>query len=279
MPFSRKEAFGGGGGKCPRVAMSHAGGAEAAGAAGAAGAGGAGACHFLVKVSVVGDSGVGKSALLRAEEALDGNFGGAGARAGGGAKRAGAAGGGGGGGQFGFSDEVDPAGSPSIHFKTRDYNLNGFAYKVQYWDCPGSERYAALTSKYCSGSAGIVFVFDLTNSKSFRRVSEWIELLEAANPRARKVLVGNKDGSIAVPRQVSRQAAEQLAEKFGLQYFETDALQPQRCEAVFRDLFFQIAEAIPVPTEPRDLVGMGIKIGPLLLQDKAYRQQLQQQTS
>jgi small GTP-binding protein len=254
--------------------MSHAGGAEAA--AGAAGAGGAGACHFFVKVSVVGDSGVGKSALLRAEEALDGDFGGAGARAGGG-KRAGAAGGGGA--PLGFLHEADPAGSPSIHFKTRDYNLNGFAYKVQYWDCPGSERYAALTSKYCSGSAGIVFVFDLTNSKSFRRVSEWIELLEAANPRARKVLVGNKYGSIAAPRQVQRQAAEQLAEKFGLQYFETDALQPQRCEAVFRDLFFQIAEAIPVPTEPRDLVGMGIKIGPLLLQDKAYRQQLQQQTS
>jgi small GTP-binding protein len=253
--------------------MAHAGGG-AAGGASVAGAG-AGAFHFLIKVSVVGDSGVGKSALLRAEEALDGDFGGA--RAGGGGKRAGGAGIGGP--SVVFAPEADPVGSPSIHFKTRDYNLNGFAYKVQYWDCPGSERYAALTTKYCSGSAGIVFVFDLTNMKSFKRVIEWIEQLEAANPRARKVLVGNKDSSIAAPRQVSRQLAEQLAQNFGLLYFETDALQPQRCEAVFRDLFFQIAEAIPVPTEPRDLVGMGIKIGPLLLKDKAYRQQLQQQTS
>ena len=43
----------------------------------------------------------------------------------------------------------------------RLYEVEGRTYRVQYWDCPGAERYMKLTSRYCAGAAGAIFVCTL----------------------------------------------------------------------------------------------------------------------
>mmetsp|Transcript_1831 Transcript_1831/g.3075 ORF Transcript_1831/g.3075 Transcript_1831/m.3075 type:complete len:246 (+) Transcript_1831:1559-2296(+) len=224
--------------------------------------------HFQLKVAIVGAGGVGKSSLLKAEDDVDPDF-----NASGEWKS-----------QTAQDEQVERkkmipgpknSGSPSIHFKTKDYFLNSYIYRVQYWDCPGSDRYLNLTSKYCSGSSAILLVFDLTSQKSFDQVSAWLERFDENKSTTTKILVGNKSKCASAPRQVPRSLAQGFAVRHGMAYYETDALSNTGCSEVFRELFLQVVNSIPQPPDPKDLLNKGIKVGPKLLNDKKYRDSLQ----
>ena len=45
-----------------------------------------------------------------------------------------------------------------VQFSVKLFDVSGRIYRVHYWDCPGAQRYINLTSRYCAGSAGVVFV-------------------------------------------------------------------------------------------------------------------------
>ena len=90
-----------------------------------------GSYHFSFKVAICGDTGVGKTTLLEGEGASSYN-------------------------------RVSSDSSVGINFRVKFYEVEGKTYRVQYWDCPGAERYMKLTSRYCAGSAGALFVFDGT---------------------------------------------------------------------------------------------------------------------
>jgi len=146
---------------------------------------------------------------------------------------------------------------------------------VQFWDCPGAERYMKLTSRYCAGAAGAIFVFDVNNRATFDHVSDWIRQVEKNGP-VLKVLVGNKvdDNSRGSGREVTQQEAEAFADKNGLDYFETAALTGLRVNHVFQGIFTQIVESMPNPPEPSLLLKKGIKLGKKMLTNRKFRQSL-----
>lgn len=154
------------------------------------------------------------------------------------------------------------------------YEVEGRTYRVQYWDCPGAERYMKLTSRYCAGAAGAIFVFDVTNKTTFDHLEDWIREVQKNNV-VLKVLVGNKvdDGSRNA-REVTTEMAEQLADKHNMDYFETSAITGTRTDAVFQDIFTQVVENIPNPPEPSLLLKKGIKIGKKMLTNRKFRQSL-----
>ena len=206
--------------------------------------------HFSFKVAIVGDSGVGKSTLLEGEGTADGG---------------GAAG--------GFQQRpVDS--SVGLNFRVKLYEVGGRVYRVQFWDCPGAERYMKLTSRYCAGAAGAIFVFDVNDRATFDSLEGWVGEVEKNNT-VLKVLVGNKveDGNQSA-REVTTAQAEAFADKHGMDYFETNALAGTRCDAVFRDIFTQVVENVPNPPEPSLLLKKGIKIGKRMLADRKFRSSL-----
>lgn len=232
--------------------------------------GGSKSYHYQLKVCLVGASGVGKTKLLKAEDKVLPRF-------------------------EGLSKHNDedgdappmynsyghrdqsrpesefhgtPNGFPSVDFKFVDYYLENHTYRIQYWDCPGSDRYMNLTAKYCAGSSGFVLVFDLTDLKSFQSIQKWNDILDDVCDSVPRILVGNKDNCLSAPRQVSRSAAETFAKANDMHYYETDALSNIRCDVVFRDLFIQITEGIPPGSDPKDMIGRGVKLGPLLLSNR-----------
>lgn len=203
-----------------------------------------GAYHFSFKVVLVGDTGVGKTTLLEGE---------------------------------GASSYTRTSGDTTvgINFRVKFYDVEGKTYRVQFWDCPGAERYMKLTSRYCAGSAGAIFVFDVNNRATFEHLEDWIRQVEKNGP-VLKVLVGNKvdDNSRGTGREVTAQEAEAFADKNGMDYFETAALSGLRVNAVFQDIFTQIVESMPKPPEPSLLLKKGIKLGKKMLTNRKFRQSL-----
>jgi small GTP-binding protein len=202
-----------------------------------------GGYHFSFKVAICGDTGVGKTTLLDGE---------------------------------GTSTYARASGDTTvgINFRVKFYEVEGKTYRVQFWDCPGAERYMKLTSRYCAGSAGAIFVFDINNRATFEHLEEWIRQVEKNGP-VLKVLVGNKiDDNSRAGREISTQEAEAFADKHGMDYFETAALTGLRVNAVFQDIFTQIVESMPKPPEPSLLLKKGIKLGKKMLTNRKFRQSL-----
>ncbi|KAK9760953.1 GTP-binding protein, partial [Basidiobolus ranarum] len=115
----------------------------------------------LIKLLLIGDSGVGKSCLLL---------------------------------RF-CDDSFTPSfiTTIGIDFKIRTIDLDGKRIKLQIWDTAGQERFRTITTAYYRGAMGIIVVFDVTDERSFNNVRNWIKNVEQhANEGVSKILIGNK---------------------------------------------------------------------------------------
>lgn len=160
---------------------------------------------FLLKLVVIGDSGVGKTNIIKRFQ----------------------------------SDEFDTnlRSTVGFEFVSKELNLLEKKVKIQIWDTAGQERYKSITSGFYKASSGILCVFDITKFISFESVDEWIKearLVSGENTPA--YLIGNKC-DLKNARCVNK---EDVLKKVNLLkfdgYIETSALMNIRIEEVFKKL-------------------------------------------
>ena len=123
-----------------------------------------------------------------------------------------------------------------VDFATRILNIDKKRLKAQIWDTAGQERYRAMTNAYYRGAAGALIVFDISNLHSFNSTERWLqEIREHGNPGVPIVLVGNKLDLKSL-REVPFETAENFASENKLSYIETSALQNSNVDAAFQCL-------------------------------------------
>ncbi|KAH9701123.1 putative GTP-binding protein ara-3 [Citrus sinensis] len=212
----------------------------------------------LIKLLLIGDSGVGKSCLLL--RFSDGSF------------------------TTSFITTI------GIDFKIRTIELDGKRIKLQIWDTAGQERFRTITTgvygcritqlrtwksswrsylphkwgslgsahatyvleirtpfwlaqvlAYYRGAMGILLVYDVTDESSFNNIRNWIRNIEQhASDNVNKVLVGNKADMDESKRAVPTSKGQALADEYGIKFFETSAKTNLNVEQVF----FSIARDI-----------------------------------
>uniref|UniRef100_A0A7S1R9U1 Uncharacterized protein n=1 Tax=Alexandrium catenella TaxID=2925 RepID=A0A7S1R9U1_ALECA len=164
-----------------------------------------GDADFIFKLVVIGDLGVGKSALLR--RFVDGLY------------------------------DTTYTATIGVDFGTRSCTLDGKKVKLQIWDTAGSERFRAITSSYYRGAHGVIVVFDVSDRKSFERVRYWLaEAGKSAPVTARRMLVGNKCDLTGEGRSISRDEAFDLADGLGVPLVEASAKSSENVEEAFLSL-------------------------------------------
>jgi len=159
------------------------------------------AYDYLIKLLIIGDSGVGKSCLL-----------------------------------LRFSDDSF---TPSfittigIDFKTRTIELEGKRIKLQIWDTAGQERFRTITTAYYRGAMGILLVYDVTDEKSFNNIRNWIRNIEQhATESVNKILIGNKCDMVE-KKVVDSARGKALADEYGIKFLETSAKNSINVEEAF----------------------------------------------
>ncbi|KAI3361296.1 hypothetical protein L3Q82_013485 [Scortum barcoo] len=166
------------------------------------------AYNFVFKVVLIGESGVGKSNLLSRFTKNE------------------------------FSH--DSRTTIGVEFSTRTVQLNANTIKAQIWDTAGLERYRAITSAYYRGAVGALLVYDITKHLTYESVERWLkELYEHANNQIVVMLVGNKT-DLESERSVPTEEAQGFAEKNGLLFLETSALESTNVEAAFNNVLTEI---------------------------------------
>ena len=95
--------------------------------------------------------------------------------------------------------------------------------KLQVWDTAGQERFRTITQTYYKGAMGIVLVYDCCDENSFNNIRNWIKQIEThAAKDVAKLLIANKADK-EDDRVITNEQGQQLAEEYGLRYFETSA--------------------------------------------------------
>ncbi|CAL1604052.1 unnamed protein product [Knipowitschia caucasica] len=157
---------------------------------------------YLIKFLALGDSGVGKTSFLY--QYTDGKFNS----------------------KFITTVGIDFREKRVVYKSTGADGLTSKGQKIhmQLWDTAGQERFRSLTTAFFRDAMGFLLLFDLTNEQSFLNVRNWMSQLQVhaycENPDI--VLCGNKC-DLSDLRAVSEDEARELAEKYGIPYFETSA--------------------------------------------------------
>jgi len=138
----------------------------------------------LLKIIILGDSGVGKTALLH--KYVHGSF---------------------------IQEHKATIGAD---FVTKEISVDDKLVTLQIWDTAGQERFQSLGTAFYRGADACVLVYDITNDQSFKQIETWrTNFLEQANPDDPKtfpfLLCGNKNDlqNRAVPTQEGDKVAKQ----------------------------------------------------------------------
>lgn len=163
---------------------------------------------YVFKVVLIGDSAVGKSQIL-ARFARD---------------------------EF----SLDSKATIGVEFQTRTLVIEHKSVKAQIWDTAGQERYRAVTSAYYRGAVGALLVYDITKRQTFEHIPRWLEELRGhADKNIVIMLVGNKT-DLEDEREVATEDAKEFAEKEGLFFLETSALDATNVETAFITVLTEI---------------------------------------
>ncbi|EAR87481.1 Rab-family small GTPase (macronuclear) [Tetrahymena thermophila SB210] len=127
-----------------------------------------------------------------------------------------------------------------IDYRFKKLFVKGQEIKLQIWDTAGQERFRAITQNFYKGAMGIILVFDLTDPKTFKTLSNWIEnIKQYSGSEACRILLGNKcDIS---QNQIPKQDIQNLANQNKIQYFETSAKSNEGIQQAFQQIADDIA--------------------------------------
>lgn len=195
--------------------------------------------NFVFKVVLIGESGVGKSNLLSRFTKNEFNH--------------------------------DSRTTIGVEFSTRTVQLDNFTIKAQIWDTAGLERYRAITSAYYRGAVGALLVYDISKHQTYESAERWLkELYDHADPHIVVMLVGNKRDLESV-RTVPTEEARDFAEKRGLMFMETSALDSTNVEVAFHEVLTAIHKKVASREVTRGSISAVTLSSPIINQSQEER--------
>ena len=159
---------------------------------------------YKLKVVIVGDSGVGKSNLIK---------------------------------RFTTNEFLaNSKATVGVEFLSKSYKINDKIFKIEMWDTAGQERYKSITSAYYKGAKGALVVYDTTSAQSFENVDKWYnEIKEKTGKDIKLILIGNKI-DLAEQKVVNTDEALAKAKTWGIPLMETSAKSAVNVKEAFHNL-------------------------------------------
>jgi len=157
-------------------------------------------------------------------------------------------------------------------FLTKEISIDDKLITLQVWDTAGQERFQSLGAAFYRGADACVLVYDITNDQSFKQIETWhSNFLEQAGPEnAEKfpfLLCGNKS-DLQNKRAVQSQDGERLANQHKMHFFETSALNGNNVDAAIRQIASVASDLENVPWFQEDVANSGLDIGKTLTDEE-----------
>ncbi len=167
---------------------------------------------YKLKVVVVGDSGVGKTNLIK--RFVTNTF------------------------------SANSKATVGVEFISKSYRINDQVFKIEIWDTAGQERYKSITAAYYKGAKGALIVYDTTQKTSFENIDKWMsEIKEKSSKDMKLMIIGNKI-DLKDERQVETDEALAKAQILEAPIMETSALDATNVKEAFYDLLKEMYKEV-----------------------------------
>jgi len=163
---------------------------------------------FTFKICIFGESGVGKTTLTR--RFITGNF----------------------------ESDIKSTLGAALHIKFLEIDKKRIV--LQIWDFGGEDKFKFLLPAYSRGSFGGIFMCDITNKESLKKIPEWISVFKEGLDEDEKdnpiLMVGGKL-DLNNRRAININDANILAKKLNLLgYAECSAKTGEKVDEIFQSL-------------------------------------------
>ncbi len=158
-----------------------------------------------MRIYILADEGVGKHTLLRDQIKCDKLF------------------------------EEDHMGTVGVQIESKDIIINKKSIKLSFFMLGMKDYFSPFYRAYCQGADSAIIMYDITNSETLERVSEWIQLLRKNSGDIPIILVGNKVDLKS--REITTEEAMKIKDKFSLSgFFEISVKTGVNVEEMFREV-------------------------------------------
>ena len=103
-------------------------------------------------------------------------------------------------------------------FSQKNIKIGDETYDLNLWDTAGQEKYESITKIFLKKSEIVIFVYDITDIKSFNDLEKWIKLTEEMIDNDHICgIVGNKEDLYSI-EQVKGETARKYADSKKMQF-------------------------------------------------------------
>ena len=180
--------------------------------------------EFAFKVVILGDSGVGKTSLVKYE--IQNSF------------------------------IINNDSTIIFEHSFKNFSIMGKNVRLQIWDTCGKEMYRSSVQNFYRSALCIFVVFSLESLDSFNKVNQWIEEIKENNSEEYiLVLVGNKS-DLTPPRKVEKGTIEEYCKNNGIEnYFEVSSKNGENVHELFKTVVKQLflKFALPIINDNREI--------------------------
>lgn len=141
-------------------------------------------------------------------------------------------------------------------FNSKTINVANQEVDLQIWDTAGDERFHSVGAAFYRGTDACILVYDVTQRESFHRLKAWEQDLFTKSGIDQQdfpiVVFGNK-ADLEAQRQVSTEEGQQFGRQNDVPVFEVSALSGQNLGVGFEkivEVFLARAERVKKDTEP-----------------------------
>ena len=116
--------------------------------------------------------------------------------------------------------------------------INDKLYEVEIWDTAGQEKFYSLTKIFIKGAKLVIFVYDITQRKTFEEIDHWINTVnEVLEEKPVIGLAGNKK-DLYLKEEVNNEEGNEKAKEIGAIFRLTSAKEGFGISDLFEELMF-----------------------------------------
>jgi small GTP-binding protein len=104
--------------------------------------------------------------------------------------------------------------------------------ELAIWDIAGHIKFQNIRKIFYEGSSAVLFLYDITNAKSFEGISYWINDIAWIVGDKYGILIGNKK-DLQKARVIPEEQGRKLAAEYHLDFMETSAKTGENVNSVF----------------------------------------------
>ena len=141
----------------------------------------------------------------------------------------------------------------SANFVKKEMIIDNKKYLIHLWDTAGQEKLKALTKLFFKGSNIIIFVYDITDEKTFINLEKWIEdVKDTLENKYICGIVGNKK-DLYLKEVVKEDRAKEFAKLYQMKFKLVSAKEDPKGFVDFLEELIVDAKSFLVPKEDRTL--------------------------